>query len=73
MILWFYDSMIGTVRNEKYTGGVYIWTHILSSSMYIGSSKHLSRRLIGHFKGTHLPVGKLIPLSNKEGLGAFTL
>jgi len=41
--------------------------------MYVGSSRHLARRLIGYFKATHSNVGKFIPLLKKEGVNAFTL
>lgn len=64
---------IGTVRNEKSKGGVYIWKHKATGSEYVGSSRFLARRLIGYIKGTHGSVGKLIPLLEKEGLNAFTL
>lgn len=64
---------IGTIRNEKSKGGVYIWTHIATGSMYVGSSRQLARRLIGYFKGTHASVGKFLPLLKEEGLKAFTL
>ena len=64
---------IGTVRNEKSKGGVYIWTHKATGSKYVGSSRFLARRLIGYIKGTHESVGKFLPLLKKEGLNAFTL
>ena len=64
---------IGTIRNECCRVGVYIWTHIPTGSMYVGSSTFLARRLIGYFKGTHVEVGKFIPLLKKEGLKAFSL
>jgi excinuclease UvrABC nuclease subunit len=40
--------------------GVYIWTHIATGSLYVGSSSTLARRLIGYFKNTHKTTGKLI-------------
>lgn len=64
---------IGTVRNEKSKAGVYIWTHIATGFLYVGSSRSLARRLLGYFKGTHDSVGKFIPFLSKEGLNAFTL
>lgn len=64
---------IGTIRNEKSKGGVYIWTHIATGSKYVGSSRQLARRLIGYFKGTHVNVGKFLPFLKEEGLKAFTL
>ena len=66
-------STIGTIRNECCRVGVYIWTHIPTGSMYVGSSTSLARRLIGYFKGTHADVGKFIPLLKKDGLKAFSL
>jgi hypothetical protein len=69
--LWL--DKIGTVRNEKSKGGVYIWIHKATGSKYVGSSCFLARRLIGYIKGTHESVGKFIPLLKKEGLNAFTL
>ena len=69
--LWL--DKIGTVRNEKSKGGVYIWIHKSTGSKYVGSSRFLARRLIGYIKGTHESVGKFLPLLKKEGLNAFTL
>lgn len=68
-------EFIGTVRDEKCSGGVYIWTHLPSGNKYVGSSSFLARRLIGYFKGTHASIGKFIPfLYNKmEDLNTFTL
>lgn len=60
-------------RNEKSKAGVYIWTHIATDSLYVGSSRSLARRLLGYFKGTHDSVGRFIPFLSKEGLNAFTL
>jgi len=59
-------STIGTVRNERCKAGVYIWTHITTGDMYVGSSSSLARRLIGYFKGSHADVGKFIPLLKKR-------
>jgi len=64
---------IGSIRNEKCLAGIYFWTHTSTGSMYVGSSRHLARRLIGYFKATHSNVGKFIPLLKKEGVNAFTL
>lgn len=64
---------IGTVRGKIQVPGVYIWTHIATGNMYVGSSSTLARRLIGYFKNTHKTTGKLIPLIKREGIGAFNL
>lgn len=66
-------QQLGTVRNEKHRAGVYIWTNIQTGAKYVGSSSSLARRLIGYFKGTHLKVGKFIPLLYEEGVEKFTL
>lgn len=66
-------NTIGTVRNERCKAGVYIWTHIPTGDMYVGSSSSLARRLIGYFKGTHPDTGKFIPLLRKEGVNKFSL
>lgn len=63
---------IGTVRG-KAIPGVYIWTHLSTGSMYVGSSSRLARRLIGYFNNTHKLTGKLIPLIKKEGINNFKL
>jgi|SRR5580692_7341295 hypothetical protein len=41
--------------------------------MYVGSSSQLARRLIGYFNNNHKDTGKLIPLIQQEGVGAFNL
>ena len=64
---------VGTVRGKIQVPGVYIWTHLSTGDMYVGSSSTLARRLIGYFNGTHKNTGKLIPLIKSEGIGAFKL
>jgi group I intron endonuclease len=64
---------IGTVRGKVQVPGIYIWTHLSTGDMYVGSSSTLARRLIGYFKNTHKNTGKLIPLIKREGVSAFKL
>ena len=64
---------IGTVRGKVQVPGIYIWTHLVTGDMYVGSSSKLARRLIGYFNNNHKYTGKLIPLIKKEGVGAFKL
>ena len=64
---------IGTVRGMVQVPGIYIWTHLVTGDMYIGSSSKLARRLIGYFNNNHKDNWKLIPLIKKEGVGAFKL
>lgn len=58
---------IGTVRGKVQVPGVYIWTHLVTGDMYVGSSSKLARRLIGYFNNNYNDTGKLIPLIKKEG------
>lgn len=64
---------IGTVRGKVQVPGVYIWTHLVTGDMYVGSSSKLARRLIGYFNNNHNDTGRLIPLIKKEGVSAFKL
>lgn len=64
---------VGTVRGKVQIPGVYIWTHLSTGDMYVGSSSALARRLIGYFNNTDRNTGKLIPLIKKQGVGAFSL
>ena len=51
---------IGTVRGKVQVPGVYIWIHLVTGDMYVGSSSKLARRLIGYFNNHHKDTGKLI-------------
>ena len=64
---------IGTIRSNVQIPGVYIWTHLPTNDMYVGSSSKLARRLTGYFRNDHKSTGKLIPLIKKEGLSNFKL
>ena len=56
---------IGTVRGKVQLPGVYIWSHVVTGEMYVGSSSKLALRLIGYFNNNHKDQGKLIPLKKK--------
>ena len=56
---------IGTVKGKVQAPGVYIWTHLVTGDMYVGSSSKLARRLIGYFNNNHNDKFKLIPLIKK--------
>lgn len=69
----FFYSLIGKFKYSGF-GGVYVFTHIVSRSMYVGSSKLLRRRLECYFKDDAQRLGGLfLPLLNKQGLSAFKL
>jgi hypothetical protein len=53
--------------------GVYIFTHSLTGSKYVGSSSQLAVRLNGYIKNKYRSTGLFVPLLYKEGLNNFTL
>jgi hypothetical protein len=58
--------------------GVYVFTHLPTGGMYVGSSNSLGRRLNQYFDKTKAWVnrkeaGLLLPLIKKDGFSAFTL
>ena len=58
----------------RYSGfvGVYVFTHIATGSMYVGSSNFIRRRMEYYFnKYTTNVGGKFLPLLNKDGISAF--
>lgn len=62
------------VGKTKYSGfvGVYVFIHIATGSMYVGSSNLLRRRMDYYFKtDTRHMGGKFLPLLNKDGISAF--
>lgn len=68
-----FDSLVG---KSKYSGfaGVYVFIHIASGSMYVGSSNLLRRRMEYYFNNnTSCVDGKFLPLLNKDGFSAFKL
>ena len=52
--LWL--DKIGTVRNEKSKGGVYIWIHKATGDKYVGSSRR-SRDPVGYLR---VPSGEVL-------------
>ena len=72
---FFEENFHRLVGKSKHRGfaGVYIFTHISSKSMYLGSSNSLRRRMEYYFKGDFPLTGKFLPLLNKEGLSSFKL
>lgn len=66
-----FKSKLGNIKNK--VPGIYIWTHKETGQKYVGSSTQLGRRLSGYINGTHVKVGKFIPLLYKDGLNKFKL
>lgn len=68
-----FDSLVG---KSKYSGfvGIYVFIHIATGSMYVGSSNLLRRRMEYYFQTETKHVGgKFLPLLNKDGISAFKL
>jgi hypothetical protein len=63
----------GTVRKDSPVPGVYIFSHTPTNDKYVGSSKHLSRRINQYLKGYQKDLGLIIPLLKKEKNPNFTL
>lgn len=68
---------MGKFGSKTRKAGIYIFTHKVTGSKYVGSSNSLSRRLEQYFSPLHMfsqvNSGLLLPLIKKEGLGSFTL
>ena len=69
----FFYSLLGKSKYSGF-GEVYVFTHIVSRSMYVASSNLLRRRMEYYFKNDPQRNGGLfLPILNKQGLSAFKL
>jgi len=70
-----YYALVGRPKTRGIKSGVYIFTHIKSGSMYVGSSNSISRRLDQYFNPNSLfkQSGLLPLLIEKEGFASFSL
>lgn len=69
-------SLVGKPKTRGIKAGVYIFTHKVTDSKYVGSSNSLSRRLDQYFTFKHFNQensGLLLPLIKKDGFEAFSL
>ena len=70
-------ALVGKPRSKRSKAGIYIFTHKITNSKYVGSSNDLSRRFKQYFEKNVLfnnkSTGLLLPLIEKEGFEAFTL
>ena len=69
--------LVGKPQFRRSNAGIYIFTHMVTNSKYVGSSNDLSRRFKQYFEKNVLFNNKsirlLLPLIEKEGFEAFTL
>lgn len=74
-----HPSLVALIRkhSKRSNNRVYIFTHKLTGNKYVGSSNDLARRFKQYFDKDLLFANKnyglLLPLMDKEGLGAFSL
>ena len=69
-------KLLGKPKTRSRKQGIYIFTHKIAGSKYVGSSYSLSRRLYQSFGSRHFNpqnTGLLIPLIKKEGFSPFNL
>lgn len=73
-----YTALVGRPNSRGRHVGVYIFTHVATGQMYVGSSNMLGRRLNQYFDPRKDYLNKkhrglLLPLIKKDGFSAFTL
>jgi|SRR5690554_652495 len=72
-----YTALVGRPNSRGRHVGVYVFTHIATGQMYVGSSNALGRRLSQYFDEEHLFANKksglFMPLLEKDGIDGFTL
>lgn len=69
-------NLVGTSQTRGLKVGVYVFTHLATGSLYVGSSNSLSRRLGQYFTFKQFNkdnYGQLLPLIKKEGFDMFSL
>lgn len=66
-------KLVGLPSSKIQTSGVYIFTHLMSGSKYVGSSSQLAIRLRSHIKNKDRNIDLFIPFFRKEGIYNFSL
>lgn len=66
-------KLVGLPSSKIQVSGVYIFTHLISGSKYVGSSSQLAIRLRNYIKNKDRNIGLFIPLLRKEGILNFNL
>lgn len=67
------SDLFSCKKDKETIPGIYIFTHLITGSKYVGSSLELAHRLSGYIVGRHTETGLLIPLLKKEKLQNFSL
>jgi group I intron endonuclease len=70
-------ALVGKPQSRRSKTGVYIFTHKVTNSKYVGSINDLSRRFKQYFEKNVLfnnkATGLLLPLIEKDGFESFIL
>jgi GIY-YIG catalytic domain len=66
-------NLVGLPSSKVQISGVYIFTHLISGSKYVGSSSQLAIRLRSYIKNKDRNTGLFIPFLRKEGITNFSL
>jgi len=66
-------NLVGLPSSKVQISGIYIFTHLISGSKYVGSSSQLAIRLISYIKNKDRNTGLFIPFLRKEGITNFSL
>lgn len=64
------------LKDNKGKAGIYLWTHLESGKIYVGSAVDLSKRLKDYFSKSHLERSKTMYINNAllhHGYSAFSL
>jgi hypothetical protein len=67
------QNLVGLPSSKSQVSGVYIFTHKVNGSKYVGSSSQLAIRLRSHMKNKDKISGLFIPLFRKEKIYNFNL
>lgn len=66
-------KLVGLPSSKIQVSGVYIFTHLISGSKYVGSSSQLAIRLRSYIKNKNINIGLFIPFLRQEGINNFSL
>ena len=66
-------KLVGLPSSKTQISGVYIFTHLVSGSKYIGSSSQLAIRLRSYIINKDRNIGLFIPFLRQEGINNFNL
>ena len=66
-------KLVGLPSSKIQVSGIYIFTHLINGSKYVGSSSQLAIRLRSYINNKNRNIGLFIPFLRKEGINSFSL